>query len=70
LNVYTLVVGVVVPDSDQLLTGTISAPPGQEERIRELLPQLLGDMQLNDEGFSGAALESLPARFEFPRASH
>lgn len=66
LDLMTLVVGVTVEGSDMLVTGTISAPATQELRIRDALPSLLDELNVNNVQFSGAAFSELPDPLNFP----
>lgn len=66
MHVLTLVVAVVLPDQGKLLTCTISAPPKQADRIREMLPELFGALTLNNIQFTRDALDALPEVLNFP----
>lgn len=67
LGIYTMVVGIVVEDSDILLTCTISAPMEQGARIRQSLSQLLDGLSINGTRLAVAALENLPDPLMFPQ---
>ncbi len=62
----TIVIGIAVPDRDVLLSCSVSAPYPQRERIRDLLPELLDGLTLNQTHFAGGALTSLPDPLIFP----
>ncbi|MDZ4669270.1 MAG: hypothetical protein SH821_00230 [Phototrophicales bacterium] len=66
----TIVIGILDPTSNQLVTVSVSAPANEEARIREGLPVLLNDLVINNHTLSGAVLEQiLPKQLIFPRHS-
>jgi len=66
LGINTMVIGVYVPDSALLFTCSISAPVAQSERIRETLPALMRDLNINGHTLSTSPIEQLPALLSFP----
>lgn len=65
-NALTMGIGVVLTEQGKILTCTISAPPEDEGRIREMLPELFGSLTLNGIQFTRDALDALPEVLEFP----
>ena len=64
----TIVVGVVVPDVNQLVVCHTSAPADQAQRIRDNLPDLLDGFVINDIRLDGTLLDAaLPSELSFPR---
>jgi hypothetical protein len=65
-DVRGMVVAVAIPNSQRIIVANITAPAAEIERLRDLLPQLLGDMRLNRVRLDSDALTSLPAPLVFP----
>ncbi|MDX2075495.1 MAG: hypothetical protein SFZ02_03630 [bacterium] len=64
----TIVIGILDPLSNKLVTVSVSAPAQDETRIREHLPVLLDNLHINDKTLSGKTLEEiLPNPLIFPR---
>jgi hypothetical protein len=66
LTINTMVVAIVVSESNVLLTLTISAPFDQSDRILEVLPGMLRELNINDKPVSLDVLDVLPAPLDFP----
>lgn len=62
----TLIMGVIVPQSNGLVACSLSAPRDQAARIRQELPQLLDGLEVNDVVLDGDDLAFLPDPLEFP----
>jgi len=63
----SIVIGVIVPGTGNLITISVSAPATQAGRIRPLLPQTLHGLTINNTSLSGSALDQLPDPLVFPR---
>ncbi|HRF96874.1 MAG TPA: hypothetical protein PLZ51_16815, partial [Aggregatilineales bacterium] len=63
----TIVIGILDPLSEKLVTVSMSAPAHDETRIRQNLPILLDNLLINDHTLSGKTLEEiLPKPLIFP----
>ncbi len=62
----TIVIGVVAPNSNQLVATSISAPIEQAARLGNEIAQLLHGMMINEVALNGAALDVLLDPFQFP----
>lgn len=65
-NTITLMVGILSADQSVLLTAAISAPQGQAQRIRDMLPVVLGELTLNGTTYPREPLDALPNPLPFP----
>jgi len=64
----TIVIGILDPAINKLVTVSVSAPASDELRIRSSLPQLLDNLAINNHVLSGEVLERvLPNPLVFPR---
>lgn len=64
----TIVIGILDPQTNHLVTVSMSAPQDQQARIRAMLPTLLDGLVINDDTLSGAILDDiLPNPLVFPR---
>ncbi|MBC8171317.1 MAG: hypothetical protein H7X77_06580 [Anaerolineae bacterium] len=63
----TIMLGVVVPEIETLLSCTVSSPYAGHQRLRDLLPTLLDGLVLNNIVFKGDALMVLPDPLKFPK---
>ena len=64
----TIVIGILDPQTNRLVTVSMSAPQNQQARIRTLLPNLLNGLEINDYTLSGVVLDDiLPNPLIFPR---
>ncbi|TVR18472.1 MAG: hypothetical protein EA396_15055 [Anaerolineaceae bacterium] len=63
----TVVLGVLLPDAEQLIAASISAPKDQAYRVRAQIPRLLDGLMVNGVLLSGETLdETLPYPLSFP----
>ncbi|MFW5748860.1 MAG: hypothetical protein ACOCYT_04520 [Chloroflexota bacterium] len=63
----TLVVGIVPPGLDRLIAASVSAPSNLAQRIRDTIPDMLGNLTVNGQALSGATLNAaLPNPLIFP----
>jgi hypothetical protein len=62
----SLVLGVYLAEEEKFIACSMSAPVGQAERIRELLPVLLDGLTINGTTLDNAALLRLPDPLDFP----
>lgn len=68
---YSIVIGVALPDDhDRLVVINVTMPVDQVERMRDLLPRLLNDLEINGTRLSSAALAALPNPLAFPPIPH
>ncbi len=64
----TIVIGILDPQTNRLVTVSMSAPQDQQTRIRAMLPVLLDGLVINDYTLSGMVLDDiLPNPLVFPR---
>lgn len=63
----TIVIGILDPQTNRLVTVSMSAPQDQQVRIRALLPNLLNGLVINNYTLSGVVLDDiLPNPLIFP----
>ncbi len=62
----SIVLGVIAPETNRLVTIVISAPFEQSSRIRASLPELLTSLTVNDVTLGTTSLDRLPETLEFP----
>lgn len=62
----TLLLALDAPETDKLVVCHVSAPENQSSRIRELLPDILSSLTINDTHIGSAALHNLPDPLIFP----
>ena len=62
----TLLLALDAPETDKLVVCHVSAPEAQSSRIRELLPDILSSLTINDTHIGSAALHNLPDPLIFP----
>lgn len=65
-DTVTLVIAVLMPEDQALLSVSISAPQKQSARIRATLPTLLHGLMFNEHVFDGNGLHALPDPLAFP----
>lgn len=64
----TIVIGIFDPQTNHLVTVSMSAPQDQQARVRAMLPILLDGLVINDYTLSGVVLDDiLPNPLIFPR---
>ncbi|MCL4255309.1 MAG: hypothetical protein KJ043_16230, partial [Anaerolineae bacterium] len=64
----TIVIGILDPQTNHLVTVSMSAPQDQQARIRAMLPTLLDGLTINNYTLSGVVLDDiLPNPLVFPR---
>lgn len=64
----TIVIGILDPQTNRLVTVSMSAPQDQQARIRTMLPILLDGLVINNYALSGVVLDDiLPNPLVFPR---
>ncbi|MBL8161061.1 MAG: hypothetical protein JNJ61_03690 [Anaerolineae bacterium] len=62
----SMLLALVVTQPPRLVVCNISSPEGKAASIRDVLPRLLGTLQIDDQPLQAAALEDLPTSFTFP----
>lgn len=69
LGINTMVLAMLIDESQVLLTMTISAPFNHSDRIREALPEMLREFEINNSTIAGNPLDLLPDPLIFPAAT-
>jgi hypothetical protein len=65
-GVKTIVIAVEANRNNRLVVCNISMPASEASRVRDMLPELLDGMQINDMAMDGMALDALPDPLMFP----
>jgi hypothetical protein len=60
------IVLAVALNASQIVVVNVTAPTEESHRMRDMLPQILGDMELNETQFSESFISSLPDPLMFP----
>ncbi len=66
-DTVTLLLAMGLPNTHKLIVCHVSAPTDQSDRIREMLPEILSSLTVNDHPVDPAALQALPDPLVFPR---
>lgn len=62
----TMLIGIAMPDTPQMVVCNVTAPVGESHRIRDMLPVILDTLTVNSISLAVEALQDLPAPLQFP----
>ncbi|MFN8379116.1 MAG: hypothetical protein U0452_10645 [Anaerolineae bacterium] len=65
-GMHTVVIGIYLPERDQLLAMNISMPEQETDRVRAMLPDMFADFVVDGVELGGEALNSLAEPLVFP----